>query len=205
MPSESVPDGSPGAGTTSPAETPAGEPAPVGGGAATRPEPLATRLNLVVLSLASFCLIGFGVWVVSAGKRYREEYAQATTGWRVGSTRAIEITVVPDDRRNLACASDQVIAGLRCGGARDFGAAGPDAETLQPYNTVGNELLLGAGLWPELDRGGTLPADRFTVSCNYTIKGIIKSAGIRFSPTSAFAPLTKSTTVGTLTECMIPR
>ncbi len=111
-----------------------------------RPE----RCNVLILSFLSFCLIGFGVWVVSAGSRYREEYARATEGWRVGSTRVVDLTLVKDDKRNLACASEQVIAGLHCGYGRELHEAGPlspdNTQILQPYNTVGNELLLGAGL-----------------------------------------------------------
>ena len=48
-----------------------------------------SRCNALLLSFLSFWLIVFGVWVVSAGKRYREEYAQGqgTEGWSVGSTQ----------------------------------------------------------------------------------------------------------------------
>ena len=163
------------------------------------------RHNMLVLSLVSFCLIGFGVWVFSAGKRYREEYAHAVEGWRVGSTRAVEVTVVREDRQNLACISDQTIAGLRCGGETDRHGTAPDPQILQPYNTVAGEILLGAGLWSSPDLNGPLPQERFTVVCNYHIKGVIKSATIRFGPTGTFAPLGRTTTVGTLTDCSIPR
>jgi hypothetical protein len=170
-----------------------------------RPE----RCNVLLLSFLSFFLIGFGVWVVSAGSRYREEYAQATQGWRVGSARVVDLTLVKDDKRNLACASDQVIAGLHCGYRSDSHEAGPlsadNPQILQPYNTVGNELLLGAGLWSSPDLKEPLPEARFTVICNYHIKGVMKSALIRFAPAASFAPLGRTVTVGTLTDCMIPR
>jgi hypothetical protein len=173
-----------------------------------RPRP--GRLNVFVFSLASFCLIVFGVWVFSAGKRYREEYAQTTPGWQVGSTRTVEVTLVRDDRHNLGCASDAVVAGLHCGNRRDLSPAVPStAESplvLQPYNTVGGELFLGAGLWtsPELQQG-SLPAARFSVVCNYHAQGIIASALIRFDERAPFSPVGRTVSAGTLTDCVLPR
>ena len=72
--------------------------------------------------------------------------------WSVGTTQSVELTLVRDDRRNLSCASDQVISGLHCAYRRDARQAGPaaadDPQILQPYNTVGNELLLGPASGP---------------------------------------------------------
>ena len=170
-----------------------------------------SRCNGLLLSFLSFWLIVFGVWVVSAGKRYREEYAQGqgTEGWGVGSTQRVELTLVREDRRNLACASDQVIAGLHCAYRRDAREAGPSApdsaQILQPYNTVGNELLLGAGLWTDPVMKRPLPAARFTVVCNYRIDGVAKSASIRFDAAAPFSPVGKRVTVGTLSDCALPQ
>ncbi|HJX52902.1 MAG TPA: hypothetical protein VJ801_09070 [Polyangia bacterium] len=181
------------------------EPSQVQTDAPPRPE----RCNVLILSFLSFFLIGFGVWVVSAGSRYREEYAQAMEGWRVGSTRVVELTLVREDKRNLECASDQVIAGLRCGNGGESHEAGrlpaDNPQILQPYNTVGNELLLGAGLWSSPDLKEPLPQARFTVVCTYHIEGVMRSALTRFDPAGSFAPLGKTATVGTLTDCMLPR
>jgi hypothetical protein len=167
------------------------------------------RVNAILLSFVSVVLIGFGVWVVSAGKRYREEYAESK-GWWVGSSRVVELTLVKDDKLNLGCSFEHVLVeGLRCGFSDTRGeAASPspdDPKVLQPYNTVGNHLLLGAGLWLSPDLKGELPANRFTVVCNYHIKGLVKSAKIRFDSHSSFGPLKEPTTVGTLTDCVIPR
>ena len=170
-----------------------------------------SRCNGLLLSFLSFWLIVFGVWVVSAGKRYREEYAQGqgTEGWSVGSTQRVELTLVREDRRNLSCASDQVIAGLHCAYRRDAREAGPSApdnpQILQPYNTTGSELLLGAGLWISSDMKKPLPAARFTVVCNYHIEGVAKTSSIRFDAGAAFAPVGKSVTVGTLSDCALPQ
>ena len=167
------------------------------------------RINLLLVSFLSLFVIGFGVWLVSAGSRYREQYAQTMEGWRVGSIRGVELTLVKDDKRNLACAADQTFEELHCGFRRDLleaGAATPDnPHVLQPYNTVGNELMLGAGLWSSPDLKEPLPPSRFTVSCNYHIKGVMKSVSLRFSPTAFFRPAGKTVTVGTLTDCVLPR
>jgi hypothetical protein len=172
---------------------------------APRPEPY----NVVLMSVLAFFLIGFGVWVVSAGARYRSEYAQIMEGWRVGSTRIVELTLVKEDKRNLACASDQVMAGLRCGyrrNGREAGSMSPEnPNMLQPYNTVGNELLLGAGLWRSPDLKEPLPHGRFSVICNYNIKGVARSVSIRFDPAAAFSAVGKTVTSGTLTDCVLPR
>jgi hypothetical protein len=82
----------------------------------------------------------------------------------------------------------------------------PDSpQILRPYNTVGNDLLLGAGLWNSSDLKEPLPETRFTVACNYHIEGVMKSAMIRFAPEASFGPVGRTVTVGTLTDCMIPR
>ncbi len=162
----------------------------------------------MLLSCLSLCLIGFGLWIVLAGKRYREEYAQNLEGFRVGSSRQVEITVVREDRDTLACASDQVIAGLHCGYRRDLREAGPvspaDPQMLQPYVTVGNELLLGAGLWTSADMKRPLPDGRFTVVCDYDVEGVMKSAAVHFGAQGHFDPAGKAVPVGALSGCALP-
>ena len=167
------------------------------------------RCNVLLLSFLSLVLIAFGLWVVSAGKRYREEYSQDMEGWRIGSSREVEITLVKEDDRNLACASDQVIGGLRCGYRLDQQAAGAvspaDPRMLQPYNTVESQLLLGAGLWTSSNLKQPLPAGRFTVSCSYSIKGMVRAAAIRFAPTAPFDRIGKTLPVGALSDCTLRR
>jgi hypothetical protein len=171
--------------------------------------PRPQRCNVLLLSLLSLFVIGFGLWLVSAGKRYREEYSLATDGWRVRSTRMVELTLVKDDQHNLACASDQVVAGLRCGYRGDLVAAGASSpgnrQILQPYNNTKHELLLGAGLWISPDLKAPLPDGRFTVVCNYRVDGVMKSASIRFDLKGPFGPLATAVPVGALTDCVIPR
>jgi len=167
------------------------------------------RCNELLVSFVAFALIAFGVWVVLGGKRYRAEYAAGTQGWRVGSTRVVELTVVAEDKKNLACASKHTVAGLRCGYDQDQkpikSLSADKPEMLQPYATVGGELLLGAGLWTNPDMKQDLPPKRFSVVCNFDIKGVLKSARIRFEPRASFNAMGKTVTVGTLSDCLVPR
>jgi hypothetical protein len=171
--------------------------------------PRRERYNDLLFSFLAFLLIAFGVLVVLGGKRYREEYSAATQGWKVGTTRVVEVTIVREDKTNLACASDHTIAGLRCGYRRDkervASLSADKPEMLQPYSTLAGELLLGAGLWTAPDLKQDLPTGRFSAVCNYNIKGVMKSARVRFDPKSSFNPMGKSATAGTLTDCVVPR
>jgi hypothetical protein len=166
------------------------------------------RCNDLLFSFLAFLLIAFGVLIVLGGQRYREEYAAASQ-WRVGTSRVVEVTIVREDKTNLACASEHTIAGLRCGYGRDkerIGSLSADNPAmLQPYSTLQGELLLGAGLWTAPDLKQALPVGRFSAVCNYNIKGVMKSARIRFDPKSPFNPMGKTATVGTLTDCVVPR
>lgn len=167
------------------------------------------RINEIVISFLAFVAIAFGVWVVSGAKRYRAEYSAFTQGWRVGSTRVVELTLVREDKTNLACASKHTVAGLRCGYDQEQhpveSLSADKPEMLQPYSTVGGELLLGAGLWTNPDMKAPLPGTRFSVVCNFNIKGVLRSARIRFDPRASFSSMGKTVTVGTLTECLVPR
>jgi len=205
MPSDSEPQGD-----TAKTEHREKPPEPSSGSTAGTDAPVAPeRYNALLISFLAFFVIAFGVWLVLGGKAYRAEYAQATQGWRVGTTRVVEVTIVREDKTNLACASDHEIAGLRCGHRRDQepvdSLTADNAKMLQPYATVGGDLLMGAGLWTAPDLKGSLPTGRFSVVCNYTIKGVMKSARIRFDPTAPFKPMGKTTTAGTLTDCVLPR
>lgn len=169
---------------------------------------MSERSNVMLQSFLWLVAIAFGVWVVTAGTRYREEYSQSVEGFRLGGTRMVELTLVANDKYGLACASDQVVGGLHCGYRADSSAAGPvspdDATLLQPYYTTGGELVLGAGLWLSPALKEPLPGGRFTVACNLLVAGVTRSAAIRFAPNAAFGGTGKLVPAGTLTECVLP-
>jgi hypothetical protein len=165
--------------------------------------------GMLTYTLLGFLLIGVAVWLIFAWSGYKEKYAQQNEGWRLGATKMLEITLIRDDKKNLACSSDREFEGVHCGfhaNGSPFGP-GPEADplTLQPYNTVKNELFLAAGLWHAPILKGELPKDRFTVACNYHILGVVKAVSLRWSPTASFNPVDQSVTVGKLTDCVIPQ
>lgn len=165
------------------------------------------RSNVMVKSFLWLVAIVFGVWVFTAGKSYREAYQQSVEGFRLGGTRMVELTLVASDKQGLACASDKVVEGLHCGYRANSSEAGPvttdDPTMLQPYYTVGGELLLGAGLWasPGVKE---LPGGRFSIVCNFKVVGVSRSVAIRFAPGAAFGAAGKLVPVGTLSECVFP-
>ena len=74
-----------------------------------------TDTSVVLLGATSSLLaIGFVLWLAFSWTGYAERYAAANEGWHLGQTRLVEITVVPDDRYALGCASDKEPGGLHC-------------------------------------------------------------------------------------------
>jgi hypothetical protein len=165
--------------------------------------------SVVLLGATSSLLaIGFVLWLVFSWSGYAERYAAANEGWHLGQTRLVEITVVPTDRYALGCASDRQPGGLHCAshlGGAPYPPEPDQKKVLQPYNTIKNELLLGAGFWDNAVLSGPLPPERFSVACNYNIVGVVKSVSLRWGQTAPFTPVDKSVTVGTLTDCVIPQ
>lgn len=170
-------------------------------------EPLPRRVLLYTV----FALLCFGValWLVFAWAGYKEKYSQANDGWRLGSTKMLEITLIREDKRNLACASDRSFGEIRCAHARDgrfLGTNPADSPNiLQPFNTVKNELFLAAGLWQSPVLKEPLPTERFTVVCNYHVVGVLKAVALRWSPTGTFGPVDQSVPAGRLSDCVIPQ
>jgi hypothetical protein len=165
--------------------------------------------NVLLYTVFTLLCAGIGLWLVLAWSGYKEKYTQQTEGWRLGSTRMLEITLIKDDKKNLACASDKTFGEIRCGFRRDgtpFGK-GPDEDphVLQPFNTIKNELFLAANLWQQPILQGELPKDRFTVVCNYHVDGVLKAVALRWSPTGTFGPVDQSVAVGSLRDCVIPQ
>jgi hypothetical protein len=165
--------------------------------------------NVLLYTVFTLLCAGVGLWLVLAWSGYKDKYTQQTEGWRLGSTRMLEITLIKDDKKNLSCASDKVFGEIRCGFHRDgtpFGK-GPDEDphVLQPFNTIKNELFLAAGLWQSPILQGELPKDRFTVVCNYHVQGVLKAVALRWSPTGSFGPVDQSVAVGSLSDCVIPQ
>jgi hypothetical protein len=165
--------------------------------------------NLLLYTLSGFLSIGVALWLILAWAGYKEKYSQQTEGWHLGSTKMLEITLIRDDKKTLACASDKSFAGVHCGYKANGQPWGTTQETdphvLQPFNTVKNELFLAAGLWQAPILHEPLPAERFTVVCNYRVLGVLRAVSLRWSLTGNFGPVDQSVAVGTLSDCTIPQ
>jgi hypothetical protein len=152
-----------------------------------------------LLSTAVLLFLGFSL------SGYRATYP-ASDSFRAGTTQLVEITLVRQDERNLACASDVVTDGLRCG----FNSAEraiprlDERHTLRPYSSVKGELLLAAGLWSSLPGNSELPNARFTVVCNFHVTSVLKSASLRWAPKAKFERLERSVSLGSVSDCVIP-
>jgi hypothetical protein len=216
QPVETAPGGTapPADQTSPPGEIAAGTPATPTGGDAASPVSPAAQLpppppNLLLYTVLGLLCIGVCLWLVFSWTGYKNRYSQQVEGWHLGATKMIEVTLIREDKQNLACASDKSFEGIHCAFHANQQPWGPGPETdgtaLQPYNTVKNELFLAAGLWVSPTLSGELPTTRFTVVCNYHVKGVLKSVSLRWSPTGSFGPVDQSVTVGTLTDCVIPQ
>jgi hypothetical protein len=165
--------------------------------------------DVLMKTVFSLFVIGVVVGLVFAWTGYANRYAQVTEGWHLGQTKLVEVTVVKEDKGRLACASDVITDDVHCG----FRASGQpfeastqdDSHVLSPYNTVKNELFLASGLWTSPALSGPMPTERFTVACNYKVLGVLKSVGLRWQPNGSFDPVKQSVTVGSLTDCVIPK
>jgi hypothetical protein len=159
---------------------------------------------LVRVTLALFA-IGLGVWLVLAWRGHRGEAVGMQAAWHRGAGNHIENTLVREDENRLACASGLTPDALACAFDGDRQARAPlppDATRLRPYATVGGDLLLGAGLWESLPR--PLPAERFTVVCDFEIVDLLRSVAMRWAADGQFDPTPKSLPAGRLHGCAIP-
>ncbi len=164
--------------------------------------------NLLLYTVFGFLCMGVALWLVLAWTGYKEKYSQQTEGWHLGSTKMIEVTLVREDKKNLACASDKSFGPVHCGyhaNSQPWASPDTDPNVLQPFNTVKNELFLAAGLWEAPILQGSLPTQRFTVVCNYHVVGVLRTVSLRWSATGNFSPVDQSVAVGNLTDCVIPQ
>ena len=165
--------------------------------------------DLLMKTVFAFVVIVAVLGVFFAWTGYSNRYAQVTEGWHLGQTKLIEVTVVKEDKGRLACASDVLLDDIHCGfranGLPFEASTQDDPHVLSPYNTIKNELFLASGLWTSAALRGQIPNERFTVACNYKITGVLKSVGLRWAATASFEPVKQSVTVGTLTDCVIPK
>jgi hypothetical protein len=165
--------------------------------------------DVLIKTVFSLFAIGVTVGLVYAWTGYSDRYAQMTEGWHIGQTKLVEVTIVREDKARLACSSDVISGDVHCGyraNGQPFDAhTQDDSHVLSPFNTVKNELFLGAGLWTSPVLQGPLPTERFSAACNFKVLGVVKSVGLRWALNASFDPVKQSVAVGSLTDCVIPK
>ena len=164
--------------------------------------------SILLYTVFGFLCIGVALWLVLAWAGYKEKYSQQTEGWHLGSTKMIEMTLVREDKKNLACASDKSFGRVHCGyhaNSQPWASPETDPNVLQPFNTVKNELFLAAGLWESPILEGTLPASDSPWCATTMSSGCSRTVSLRWSATGNFGPVDQSVAVGNLTDCVIPQ
>jgi len=149
-------------------------------------KPLARGLAMLVLFGVPAALILFS----GRERGGKPVTLPASTKWAVGSEQSVDITLVTQDRVNLACASTEEVAGKHCefeAENKKSSKGGDDKVSLKPYRLAGtNDPVLIAGLWSEPALKAGLPNDRFVVRCKLKVEGKIKKPGVRWNPTEKF-------------------
>jgi predicted nucleic acid-binding Zn-ribbon protein len=169
---------------------------------------------LVLVVAGAFALLGQG----AAGASATADEAPLLR-WRQGDVADVTITMVTTDVKDLACASDELVAGRHCGFAanRNPHPEGNDVRVdpnvLQPHTTTDRVQLLASGMWvsPELKikletENWNNPSPRFQVDCKYRVEGHMKEAAIRWKPEPDggwLAGPAKDWYVGSLSDCRI--
>lgn len=131
----------------------------------------------------------------------------AAPKWKTGDTADLELTVVPDDKKNLACSTSDEVAGAHCAfedkaKAWSKGDNADDKKLLKPYTTTDHIQVLASGLWTDPGMTGTLPAVRFSVKCKYKVEGKVKAAAIRWASDGPWYD-SKDLYTGSLSACKL--
>jgi hypothetical protein len=154
-------------------------------------------------------VVGLGAGFAILGREPPAE--QARPKWKTGEVADIEVTLVPSDRQDLACASDVEIAGRHCAFEAPNkpwskgGDLNDDKKLLKPYTTAPPDHIqfAAAGLWSEPALAKEkLPATRFSVKCKYKVEGTLKSLSVRWEQTGNWYPQNEWYT-GTLSDCKL--
>jgi len=137
--------------------------------------------------------------------------APPPASWKEGEQVDVELTVLPEDKENLACASTLDVAGRHCGfenattpwSKPSEAGTDDDKHLLKPYATTGRERLLAAGLWSEPALAANLPPKRFSVKCKYTIEGRVKGPNIRWGKSGPWKQMGNDWFAGVLSGCTV--
>jgi hypothetical protein len=153
-----------------------------------------------VIVLIVVVLGGFGLVIVALIAGFvilgREApQAVARPKWQVGDVHEVELTLVPSDRLDLACASSEEVAGKHCSFEAQNqpwskgGDPSDDKIVFKPYTTVDRMQLAASGLWTDPGMAPErLPAVRFQVKCRYKVEGSLRHLAVRWEQNGQWYP-----------------
>ena len=178
------------------------------GAARARPAP-AKGGSLSKTMLLFFVIVG-GVCLAFALVSNRDNAGDAPPRpkWKSGETVDVEITLVKNDKQDLACSSTDEIAGKHCAFETNSkpwskGDNTDDKKVLRPYTTTEHIQFTAAGLWSDPALApDKLPAMRFSVKCKYKVEGTLKSLGVRWEQTGQWFQNTEWF-AGSVSDCKI--
>jgi hypothetical protein len=175
------------------------------------PDPVSTERAQIMARRRLAVLVTSALAVVSASFGAYWWYARhaGPSGWTIGDEVEVEITLVAADRRNLACAAPNEVAGKRCAfetvpeEKRSDRGDHDEAVLLRPYTTTDRRSLLAAGLWNESALAGSLPKERFSVRCTFSIEGAVPNPSVRWSANGTFIPSEEEWHAGRVEGCAL--
>ena len=128
--------------------------------------------------------------------------------WTAGQTVDVEITLVKNDRTELACAAADEIGGKHCAFETTSkpwskGDLNDDKKLLKPYTTTDRMQFTAAGVWsdPAL-AADKIPSSRFNLKCKYKVDGLLKSMSVRWEATGQWFP-NNEWYAGSVSDCKV--
>lgn len=159
-------------------------------------------------SMILFVVIIGGLAAGMAMLSREEQQVPPTMKWKVGETVDVEITLVKNDRNELACAAADEIAGRHCAFESatkpwSKGDLNDDTKLLKPYTTTDRAQFIAAGVWSEAALApDKIPASRFSLKCRYKIDGKLKNMSVRWEQTGQWFP-NNEWFAGSVSDCKV--
>ncbi len=128
--------------------------------------------------------------------------------WSAGQTVDVELTLVKNDKTELACAAGDEIGGKHCAFESSSkpwskGDNSDDKKLLKPYTTTDRMQFLAAGVWSEPAlTPDKLPTSRFSLKCKYKVDGLLKGMAVRWEATGQWFP-NNEWYAGSVSDCKI--
>jgi hypothetical protein len=187
----------------------AGAKRPAGARGASKGRPVSNQQGSSLgKSMILFVLIIGGLAVGFAMLGREEQQAPPTMKWKVGETTDVEITLVKNDRNELACAAADEIGGKHCAFESNTkpwskGDLNDDKKLLKPYTTTDRAQFVAAGVWSEPALAADkIPASRFSLKCKFKVEGKLKNMSVRWEQTGQWYP-NNEWFAGAVSDCKV--